>query len=560
MGNRNIITLAICALLIFALNNVSFGAVELKEEISLTGVSLKELIGNYKELSGLTEVNLKNYKVPGEMSESEIESFSAGYIERFLENGWQMVLKGMNKGKTIMIFSMEKDNVREKLLVVIVSPSELSEMTLVGNIELSSLDELRDAILKSMPKFEAFKTLEEVLQEDESSPSSQMGNVMENWIQLINQYGEKAPPVVFFELAKAYQEMGIYDKALELYTSLINKDNTPWFLIVESSYRAGFCSEITEKFDDAEKYYKMVVEKTGDKNNVNDDYLASAELGLLRLQKWEKTPLSERALMQKADDLFHDKRDYVNAIKTYEAIIDNMPNSRYVPSALLMTGIAYGRLGMQDKQIEALKRAVNENPNSLNRIYLGRAYQNNNLYSEALYQYSEIIKDQANAKEWQIIMAYYNAGLCAQKLGLSDKSKIKTSVGETVNIINYHKEMVERYGSINSPLIADVEIDLLKQERGDKMPFLGVGFRYMNYINGAYIVTVFKNGPSYSAGVQKSDLLIAIDSEATSHPNIASRIIARKNIGDTVKLTIKRGDQVIDIPVTLTAAPEKLER
>jgi S1-C subfamily serine protease len=54
--------------------------------------------------------------------------------------------------------------------------------------------------------------------------------------------------------------------------------------------------------------------------------------------------------------------------------------------------------------------------------------------------------------------------------------------------------------------------------------------------------------------------LIAIDSEATPDPNIASRIIARKNIGDTVKLTIKRGDQVLDIPVTLTAAPAKLER
>lgn len=560
MGNRNLIVFLICFLLLCFYGNSSFGAMKLKDEVNLTGASLKELTSNYKELSDLTEINIKNYEISEAMSDSTLEAFVKGYAERFTDEGWQMVLRGMNKGKTITVFSLEKDKIREKLMVVIVSPTELSEMVLTGKIELSSLDELRDAILKSMPKYKAFKPLEDVLQEDESSPSSQIGNVMENWIELINQYGEKAPTIVFFELARAYEEMQLYDKALELYASVIDKNDVPWNILLEVYYRAGFCSEALDNLDNAAKYYQMVVEKLNGAYSIDDDYLASAESALLRLKSWEKMPLNERTIMQKADDYFHSKRNYVSALDTYQIIIDKMPNSKYVPAALLMSGIAYGHLGRQSEQIEILKKAVNEYPNSLNRIYLGIAYQNAGLYPDALFQYSEIIKDQAGLSDWQIISAYYNAGICAQKLGLSDKAQIKTSDGKTFNTINYHKELVEKYSSLNSPLIADMEIEMLKKERGGNLPFLGLGFRYRNSINGAYIVTVFKNGPCYSAGVQKSDLLVAIDSDAISDPNAASRIIAKKNIGDKIKLTLKRGNQVVDVSITLTAVPEKLER
>jgi len=54
--------------------------------------------------------------------------------------------------------------------------------------------------------------------------------------------------------------------------------------------------------------------------------------------------------------------------------------------------------------------------------------------------------------------------------------------------------------------------------------------------------------------------LLAIDSEKTPDPNVAVKIIAKKNIGDKVVLSIKRGEETLKMPVILAETPEKLER
>jgi len=539
-----------------------YGSMELKEELNLKGSSLKELIGDSQKLSGLTEVNLKNYETSEKMDDSTMESVSSGYRERLTDEGWQMIMMGMNNGRIITIYELKKENVREKLMAVIISPTGVSEMTLMGKIELSALEDLRDVLLKAVPKFNELESMAEILK-PEASPSQHPIDAIARWTELIDKYGDIAPSQVYYELASAYEQMGEYVKALELYKSLIDKRDTPKIMLLETYYWAGWCSERMLEFDDARRYYILSLENFGGLQTNDDDYIASAEMALLRLDKVKNEPMSTMALMEKAQNLCLRQKNYPEAIDVYAIIASDMPEenakftldsklgsskSAYAPTAMLMIALSFGHLKQYELQAKVLEISVEKYPSSVSHLYLGMAYQDTNGYESALEQYKIVINDYPNVSQWQSLTAYYNAAECAKKLGNMDEAK------------GYYKKIMYTYGSINSPMVGDVERELLKIERGGKLPFLGLGFRYRASTDGAYIVTVFKNGPSKDAGVQRSDVLLAIDSEKTPDPNVAVKIIASKNIGDKVVLTIKRSEDTLQIPVTLTATPDTLER
>jgi tetratricopeptide (TPR) repeat protein len=539
-----------------------YGSMKLKEELNLNGASLKELIGDSQKLSGLTQVNLKNYETSEAMDNSTMESFSNGYRERLTDEGWQMLMMGMNSGRIITIYELIKENVREKLMAVIVGPTEVSEMILIGKVELSALEDLRDVLLKAMPKFSELKPMAEVLK-IEASPSQYPIDAIARWTELIDKYGDAAPFQVYYELAFAYEKMGDYIKALELYKSLIDNRNSRNIMLLETYYWAGWCSERILEFDSARKYYILLLENFGGLQTNDDDYIASAEMALLRLDKVKDEPLSNMILAEKAQNLYLRQRNYPEAIDIYTVLASDMPEenakftldsklgsskSAYAPTAMLMIALAFGHTKQYELQTKVLEISVEKYPNSIGRLYMGMAYQNQDKYKEALEQYKTIFSDYPNASPWQSLTAYYNAAECAKKLDKLDQAK------------EYYKKVVDMYSSINSPMVGDVEREILKIERGGKLPFLGLGFRYRESREGAYIVTIFKNGPCKDAGVQRSDLLLAIDSEKTPDPNVVVKIIAKKNIGDKIVLSIRRGEDTLEIPVTLTATPEKLER
>jgi len=570
MGSRNLIiaflAILVCSSVSTAIETTpdSVGSMKLKEELNLTGASLKELIGDSPKLSGLTEVNLKNYEMLEAVDESTMESISSDYRKRLIDGGWKMIMMGMNKGRIITIYGLEKENVREKLMVVILNPSEVSEMTLTGKVELSALEDLRDVLLKAMPKFNELKPMSELLQPEASPSQHQPIDAIARWTELIDQYGDTTPFQVYYELASAYEQMGEYGKALELYKSQIdNQKDIPKVMLLETYYWAGWCSERLLGIEDAKKYYGLLLQTFGGLQTNEDDYIVSAEMALQRLDKVQNEPKAIMTLMEKAENLYHRQKNYSEAIDIYSIIVNNMSgtnakftldskfgtsNSAYAPSAMMMIGLALGHIKQYELQTTVFEIVVDKYPNSINHLYLGIAYQNQDKYKEALEQYKSVINDYPDASPWQSLTAYYNAGECAKELGQMDEAKA------------YYKSLIQRYGYINSAMVGDVEREILKIERGGKLPFLGLGFRYRASTEGAYIVTVFKNGPCKSAGVQISDTLLAIDSEKTPDPNAAVRIIANKNIGDKVVLSIKRGDETLEIPVILTETPEKLER
>jgi 2-alkenal reductase len=102
----------------------------------------------------------------------------------------------------------------------------------------------------------------------------------------------------------------------------------------------------------------------------------------------------------------------------------------------------------------------------------------------------------------------------------------------------------------------------------DDLPLQLVEELGLKSFSGAYITSVVPGGPAEQAGLiagtqnastglgSGGDLIIAIDGrQVKTFDEMLSYLIVNKGPGDVVTLTIMRGDQQLDIPVTLGARP-----
>jgi serine protease Do len=112
-------------------------------------------------------------------------------------------------------------------------------------------------------------------------------------------------------------------------------------------------------------------------------------------------------------------------------------------------------------------------------------------------------------------------------------------------------------------------------ERGKlERPYLGV--RYIpldedvarqldiDTVEGAYIPidnaqrpAILPDSPADKAGLQQEDIIVAIDGEKLTKDKGLVSILGKKQVDDTVELTILRGDEELKIEVTLEAAPDQ---
>ena len=91
-----------------------------------------------------------------------------------------------------------------------------------------------------------------------------------------------------------------------------------------------------------------------------------------------------------------------------------------------------------------------------------------------------------------------------------------------------------RGGATSAPAWLGVRVET----RGDR-PFVG---------------SARSDGPAYLAGIYAGDELVAVDGVRVNEWTLPARITERRP-GDTVRITIFRRDQLVEVPVTLAAAP-----
>lgn len=85
------------------------------------------------------------------------------------------------------------------------------------------------------------------------------------------------------------------------------------------------------------------------------------------------------ALFDSGEKLFHQQKEYPQAIKVYQQVYEKYPELNISEEALMMIGMCYGRLGQREKAIETFEKCIREYPNLKGWIettyfYLGCAY------------------------------------------------------------------------------------------------------------------------------------------------------------------------------------------
>jgi membrane-associated protease RseP (regulator of RpoE activity) len=94
------------------------------------------------------------------------------------------------------------------------------------------------------------------------------------------------------------------------------------------------------------------------------------------------------------------------------------------------------------------------------------------------------------------------------------------------------------------------------QTQNQDTPWLGVYF--VRAANGVTIAWVIADSPADDAGLQRGDVITAVDGTTIETPTDFRDAIQEKAIGDTITLSIERDGQDQDVSVTLGTRPEPL--
>jgi membrane-associated protease RseP (regulator of RpoE activity) len=95
-----------------------------------------------------------------------------------------------------------------------------------------------------------------------------------------------------------------------------------------------------------------------------------------------------------------------------------------------------------------------------------------------------------------------------------------------------------------------------QQDQGQDNPWLGV--HLVQAADGLTISYVIADSPADTAGLQRGDVITAVDGTAVETPQDFRDALKDKAVGDTVTLSISRDGQAQDVSVTLEAQPEAL--
>ncbi len=132
----------------------------------------------------------------------------------------------------------------------------------------------------------------------------------------------------------------------------------------------------------------------------------------------------------------------------------------------------------------------------------------------------------------------------------------RTNQTERINFAipsNYAKrlaEMIVTSGKVTRPYLG-ITTELLTPARGRELQ-VAVG-------RGAYVSDVSSNTPAAQAGIQKGDVIVAINTARVESANPLAVLLLDFKPGETVSVTVNRSGTERQIPVTLAERPASLD-
>ena len=176
--------------------------------------------------------------------------------------------------------------------------------------------------------------------------------------------------------------------------------------------------------------------------------------------------------------------------------------------------------------------------------------------------------DQVQIGQWSI--AFGNP------LGLNDSMTVgivsaagRSSLGINTAIYSQSGGSVGIGFAIPANLVMTVKDSIIANGKFEK-PYIGV---YLDNLdenkvkalnlkssNGVFIGNVVPNGPAAAAGITRNDVITAVDGKSVNSAGAFVGEIAAKKVGQTIKLTVLRNGQSIEIPVNLIKTPNAIEQ
>ncbi len=105
---------------------------------------------------------------------------------------------------------------------------------------------------------------------------------------------------------------------------------------------------------------------------------------------------------------------------------------------------------------------------------------------------------------------------------------------------------LKRYGRVPRPWLGLV---------GDRLTLQLARYHRLPLEHGVIVYEVVRGTPAHKAGLNRGDILVAIDGQATNEPHEVERILAKKKPKDKVKLRFQSGRKTIEKEVGLQELP-----
>jgi 2-alkenal reductase len=109
-------------------------------------------------------------------------------------------------------------------------------------------------------------------------------------------------------------------------------------------------------------------------------------------------------------------------------------------------------------------------------------------------------------------------------------------------------EQLIQSGEMVYPYVG-IRFEMIDAANGDNLPVQ----------NGALVADVEPGTPAEQAGLRPNDIITAIDGVALAQSNSLRFALLQYGPGDTVELTVQRGDEELSLPLTLGTRPDNLE-
>jgi len=252
-----------------------------------------------------------------------------------------------------------------------------------------------------------------------------------------------------FMVANTLFSMQDFDKALSIYSGIMNDRRAGKNIKNESVYYTGWCYYRKGKFDLAVSFWEKYVAAVKDPVKKAEAYYrigwaffrknefdkAIEKFGII-LRDYTGTHFYQEALL-KTGDSYYNKQEYRKAVEFYRQLVDRFPSHYRISEALYGIQWSFYQLGEHEKAIELSKQFVEKYPESSFtpeiQYRVAEHYYNVKKYETAVSEFNKFI---SKYPEHDLAdNAYYWKGTC--ELSLRNYS----------DSINTFRELTEKFPS-----------------------------------------------------------------------------------------------------------------